>query len=202
MSSYPIGDRQKARHAVRQLQTLATEGKRTLEKGLILPDTTQKAIIKVTGVHDANQQIDALLGLSDELQKRHLERLQPLARDDFNAFCEYVSPDEPPESKWHIYLTELLQEIENDPELDRFILNVPPGHAKPMHVSTPVLMSSGVYKALGDIEVGEEVVTHAGRRRKVEAVHVQGELPLLKITTEKGRTILSAPDHPFMVGEA
>ncbi|UTC29127.1 terminase large subunit [Brevundimonas phage vB_BpoS-Bambus] len=199
MSDYIIADRIKARQATKQLHSLAAEAKRAAERGLILPENTRQGIIKITGVQEVNQQIDALMGLGDELQKRHLERLLPLARDDFNAFCEYVSPDEPPESKWHIYLTELLQKIENDPELDRFILNCPPGHAKPLHVSTPVLMGSGAYKPLGEIEVGEEVVTHAGRRRKVEAVHVQGELPLLKITTEKGRTIWSAPDHPFLV---
>lgn len=200
--TYIIADRIKARHAIKQLQELAAEAKRTAERGLILPDNTLKGIVKITGVNDTNQQIDALMGLSDELQKRHLDRLLPLARDDFNAFCEYVSPDEPPESRWHIYLTELLQKIENDPELDRFILNCPPGHAKPLHVSTPVLMANGVYKPLGEIEVGEEVVSHTGRRRKVEAVHIQGELPLLKITTEKGRTIWSAPDHPFLVDGA
>ena len=46
--------------------------------------------------------------------------------------------------------------------------------------------------------MGDEVLTHRGRFRQVLAVHEQGELPLLKITTGFGRTVRSAYDHPFL----
>ena len=59
--TYIIADRIKARHAIKQLQELAAEAKRTAERGLILPDNTLKGIVKITGVNDTNQQIDALL---------------------------------------------------------------------------------------------------------------------------------------------
>lgn len=195
--TYIIDDRIRARQSTKRLRELAMQAQRASERGLILPASVTEGIIKVTGTTDISNQVDALGTMADELQKRHLERLLPLARNEFNAFCEYVSPDEPPESKWHIYLTNLLQDIEMDPELDRFILNCPPGHAKPLSIETPVLMGDGSWKRLGDIVPGDEVVTDQGRRRKVAAVHKQGVLPLLKITTEKGRVIMAAPEHSF-----
>jgi predicted phage terminase large subunit-like protein len=196
---YPHEERARSRHAVDRLNTLAQEAKRAAERGLILPPTTEAGIIQLTGTSERSSQVDALTNLANELQKRHLDKLLPLAHDEFNAFCEYVSPDEPPSSRWHMFLTDTLQRIEFDPELDRFILNCPPGHAKPLHVDTLVLMGDGSYRRLGDIKPGDYVISHTGAIRLVTAVHDQGELPLLKITTAMGRVIYSAYDHPFRV---
>lgn len=196
---YPMAERVKTRASITRLIDLAGEAKRSAERGLILPEVTEKGIIQLTGTSDRSRQVDALTSLGDELQKRHLEKLLPLAKDEFNAFCEYVSPDEPPASAWHVWLTEKLQEIEFNPDLGRFILNCPPGHAKPLHDDTPVLMADGSWVRLADVQVGDMVVSHKGAARVVEAVHDQGELPLLEVVTERGRRILSAPDHPFLV---
>lgn len=194
-----MDDRAKARDSINRLNDLAAQAQRSAERGLILPEITEKGIIQITGVSERSRQVDALSALGQELQKRHLDRLLPLAQNEFNAFCEYVSPDEPPASAWHIWLTNKLQEIEFDPDLGRFILNCPPGHAKPLHVDTPVLMADGIWKRLGSIKVGDRVLSDTGTPRIVEAVHDQGELPLLKIVTAKGREILSAYDHSFRV---
>jgi predicted phage terminase large subunit-like protein len=201
MSLYTIEERQRARASVKRLQDLAVQARNAAERGVILPEATKQGIIRVTGTSDMSQQVDALSGIAEEIQKQHLDRLLPLAQNDFNAFCEYVSPEEPPESAWHVYLCDLLEKIEKDPDLDRFILNCPPGHAKPVHVDTPVLMGDGTFKKIKDVKVGEDVITHTGKKRAVLAVHEQGVLPLLKITTEKGRIVYAAPDHPFMVGD-
>jgi predicted phage terminase large subunit-like protein len=196
---YLHDDRARARSAVSRLTNLATEAKRAAERGLLLPDVTEAAIVQLTQTTERSRQVDALSMLADRLQKQHLDKLLPLAANEFNAFCEYVNPDEAPASAWHLWLTEKLQQIEFDPELDRFILNCPPGHAKPLHVDTPVLMANGTWKRLGDIVVGDKVLSDIGCARDVEAVHAQGVLPLLKITTVKGRVVYSAPDHPFHV---
>lgn len=74
----------------------------------------------------------------------------------------------------------------------------PPGAGKPVHVDEPVFMGDGTYKRLGDIQVGDFVMTHAGRPRRVSAVYEQGVIPTVKITTESGRIIRAAPDHPFL----
>ncbi|UTC29793.1 terminase large subunit [Bajunvirus bajun] len=200
MSVYSLEERERARRAVANLSAMQTEAKKASERGLILPDTTAQAIIKITGSSELSQQVTALGRIGNTVQTQHLERLKPLAHDDFNAFCEYVNPAEAPASKWHIYLTGLLQQIEEDPDLERFVLNCPPGHAKPLHVDTPVLMGDGSWKRLGDIVPGDHVVSGEGNVCKVTKVHEQGVQPILRIHTKHGRQIDSAPDHSFRVG--
>ena len=195
--TYAVAEREKARSAVRRLQSYAQEAQIAAMTLKPLPEKVAEAIRTLTGTLDTSKQIDALNHMSEDMRRRHLAQLKPLAVNDFNAFCEYINPEEPPESKWHIWLTQKLQEIELNPELGRFILNCPPGHAKPLHIDTPVLMADGTWKRLADVEVGDYVLTDQARARKVTAVHEQGTLPLLKITTKKNRVILSAFDHSF-----
>jgi predicted phage terminase large subunit-like protein len=80
----------------------------------------------------------------------------------------------------------------------RLIISLPPRHGKPLFVDEKVLMGDGSYKRLGDIVVGDEVITHKSRARKVVAVHEQGRLPTVKIKTRMGRCITAALDHPFL----
>lgn len=195
---YPHEERARNRSSVRQLNELAAKALESAHTGLILPTSVKQGIIRLTGTTDVSNQVDALNNQSERLRKHHLDRLAPLAATEFNAFCEFVNPEEPPESKWHIWLTDKLQEIEFNPAFNRFILNCPPGHAKPLHIDTPVMMGDGSWKRLGDIVVGDNVMSHVGLSRAVTAVHDQGELPLLKITTKRGRVIYSAGDHPFL----
>lgn len=196
---YPLEERVKARRAYSQLQDLAMRLQKAGAKNEPLPEATLKGIELLTKTQDPSLQFRTLLAMAEDVRSKHLAKLLPLARDEFNAFCEYTSPDEPPESPWHIYMTQLLEDIEKNPERNRFILNCPPGHAKPLHVDTPVLMADHGWKRLASVQVGDQVITHTGLPRKVTAVHEQGELDLVRITTEKGREILAAPDHPFLV---
>lgn len=84
---------------------------------------------------DASGRVTLLDAMGDRLQGQHLAKLKPLAAGEFNAFCEVMSPEEPPESKWHVFLTEQLQEVENNPKYSKLILNCPPGHAKSTYAS-------------------------------------------------------------------
>lgn len=72
---------------------------------------------------------------------------------------------------------------------------------KPLSVETLVLMADGSYKRLGDVEVGDVVITHLGRPRKVLQVFEQGELDCLDIRTNCGRSVTTALDHPFLTPE-
>jgi hypothetical protein len=197
MTTYSYDERGRMRNSIRRLHELAGDAKNAVERGLLLPETTRQGIITLTHTEDPSRQVDALTGLAEELNKRHRAQLLVLAPNEFNAFCEYVNPEEPPESKWHQWLTDELQAIEFDPALNRFILNCPPGHAKPLHVDTLVMMRDGSWKRLGDVKVGDYVVTDKARAGRVTAVHDQGELPLFKLTTAAGRVILTAGDHSF-----
>lgn len=80
----------------------------------------------------------------------------------------------------------------------RQIWNLPARLGKPVEVNQLVLMGDGSRRRLGDVAVGDEVVAHTGRARRVTAVHEQGRIPVLQITTHRGRVVVTAPDHPFL----
>jgi predicted phage terminase large subunit-like protein len=82
-------------------------------------------------------------------------------------------------------------------EIKRLVINVPPATGKPIDSREPVWTRRG-YIPLGDVVIGDDVLTHLGRWRQVLAVHEQGELPILTITTQSGRTVRAAYDHPFL----
>ena len=83
-------------------------------------------------------------------------------------------------------------------ESPRQLWMLPPRYGKPVGVDALVLMGDGTRKRLGDIAVGDEVVSHLGRPRRVTAVHEQGHLPSVTITTVGGRVTTAALDHPFL----
>ena len=80
---------------------------------------------------------------------------------------------------------------------DRLIVNQPPGTMKPIAEFESVMTQTGP-KMLKDIVVGDMVLTHMGRFRKVTAVHEQGELDVLKVSMNSARTVVAAGDHPFL----
>jgi hypothetical protein len=76
-------------------------------------------------------------------------------------------------------------------------LEVALGYSMPIHVDEPVATVFGDVR-LGDIEIGDMVLTRRGRYRRVEAVHKQGVIPIVQITTRSGRVVNAAPCHPFL----
>ena len=81
---------------------------------------------------------------------------------------------------------------------DRRAFVAPRSCGKPLAVDGMVLMGDGSRKRLGDIEIGDWVITDKGRARRVTAVHEQGELPAVRIHTRRGRIADAALDHPFL----
>lgn len=81
------------------------------------------------------------------------------------------------------------------------IIYGPPKRGKPGWVETPVLLGDGRRVRLGDVQVGDRVITGKGRARPVTAVHEQGDLDVLCIRTAGGREVFFAPDHPFLTAE-
>lgn len=88
-------------------------------------------------------------------------------------------------------------EAVTDGRITRLLINVSPGSTKPVHVDELVLTNQG-YIRLGDIKIGDMVMTHKGRMKEVLAVHEQGTLSLLKLYTFSGREVRAATDHPFL----
>ena len=81
---------------------------------------------------------------------------------------------------------------------DHLLFAGPPGLGKPVAEGTLVLMADGSRKRIGDIVVGDAVITDRKRRRRVTAVYDQGELDCLELRTHTGRSVIAAPDHPFL----
>lgn len=77
-------------------------------------------------------------------------------------------------------------------------INVAPGSGKPVSVDALVQMGDGSYKRLGDVQIGDYVITHMGRPRKVTEVFDQGWLEAVEVTDDYGRKTVAALDHPFM----
>ena len=84
---------------------------------------------------------------------------------------------------------------------DHILLSGPPGLGKPVSVDALVLLADGTRRRLGDMVVGEQVITKSGEAAAVLAVHEQGELDSVRIRTTSGREVVAAPDHPFWTTE-
>lgn len=154
------------------------------------------ALTALTDTPDLEQQHRALVAMAKTRRDQHIDWLTDLAPDDLTAFAEVINPHEPPPPHL-IFVADRLMEIEGG-DRDRLILSMPPGHAKDLDVETPVLMGDGSWKRLGDVEVGDMVITIHGRAREVLAVHDQGVRPVLKITTMSGRSVRAHAEHQFL----
>lgn len=111
---------------------------------------------------------------------------------------ETVSPGAIYMPNWHIdafadHLTAC-----KDGNIKRLIINVPPRSLKPLSINCLVTTKFG-RKKLGDIVVGDVVLTHSGKFQKVLNLSERKMLPCLKIKSESGREIVSALDHPFLL---
>ena len=87
-----------------------------------------------------------------------------------------------------------------DGDIKRLIINIPPRCSKPVIGSALIMTHRGLVP-LCEVVVGDHVWTHRSRLRRVEAVHQQGVLPVLRITTKRGRQVRAAADHPFLTAD-
>lgn len=68
----------------------------------------------------------------------------------------------------------------------------------PIWEEEPIAMADGTQKKLSEVTVGDRVINLDGKATDVVAVHIQGQRQSLKITTESGRVVHAAKDHPFL----
>ena len=193
---FPHAERAQFRLMFSNLEKMIEQAE-SVGKGLIAPPPGFFATLEgLTGTVDLEGQHRALVEVLAKERDAYMERLTALARKDLTAFAEVINPDQPP-ANHHIYLCDRLHDV-MDGKIENIGLSMPPGHAKDLDVDTPVLMASGAYKRLGDIRVGDDVITMHGRAREVLAVHDQGVRPVLRIATANGRVIRPHPDHLFL----
>lgn len=194
--TYSHADRAKARHLIKQtsdfVEALDEIGQGTRDFSPELAGI----LTNITGTSDLVRQRDALAALADRLARAHEEKLISIAPKDLTAFAEVYNPAEPP-ARHHVFLCDTLMDAAETPDA-KVAISMPPGHAKPLWVETPVMMGDGSWKRLGDIEIGDFVITHTGRAREVIEVHSQGVMDCLKIETRTGRVVYAEPSHPFL----
>lgn len=85
-------------------------------------------------------------------------------------------------------------------EIKRLLINIPFRSGKPVERSALVLTKRGLIP-LGEVVKGDLVFTHRSRWRRVTAVHQQGLLPVVRLTSRSGRAVEAAHDHPFLTPE-
>lgn len=86
-------------------------------------------------------------------------------------------------------------------EIRHLMIWTPPQIGKPVASTSMILMADGSRRPLSTIRVGDRIITHTGTPQRVTAVHEQGALPVLRITTYAGRETTAAYDHPFLTPE-
>lgn len=119
-------------------------------------------------------------------------------------FWSQVPGASEPVWNWHMeHMCETLQRhaervFAGLPKEADVIYNVPPGTSKPLWDGTSVMMGDGTWQRLDRIKVGDMVIGKSGKPCRVSAVHVQGELEAVQITTFGGRALYAALDHPIL----
>ncbi len=140
-----------------------------------------------------------------DLRNAVLAKAAEYAREHLTDYGRLVWPLLNPRTAlvWNWHMDAVCEHLEAVTRglIPRLLIEIPPGHSKPLDVNTLVLMADGTRRRLGDIAVGDEVITHMGRPRRVLAVHEQGTLPVVKITTHCGRVVRSEATHPFLTPE-
>lgn len=133
-----------------------------------------------------------------DAQLRELDRAD--AEESLHFFLKkawkYIDPA-PFTDGWVIdALAEHLEAVA-DGDIRRLLINIPPRHSKPVATFEMISTQEFGLIPLRDVVPGMHVLTHKNRFRRVLAVHQQGVLPTLRLTTRKGRTVVAAGDHPF-----
>ena len=136
-----------------------------------------------------------LYGTSKMVDRRLAERsLHQFVKQAWHV----VEPSVPYSDNWHIKaLCDHLEAVA-DGRIEQLLANVPPGTMKPISEEEYVVEQRRGRIKLKDVAVGDYVLTHRGRFRRVTAVHAQEELDIVEIKTAKGRVVRAALDHPFL----
>ena len=111
-------------------------------------------------------------------------------------FWKLLEPENELIEGWPLYaVTEHLEAITSG-QINRLLITVPPGFMKEVNVDEPVLTLRGRIK-LGDVVIGDSILTHKGRFRSVKKIADKGHQPTLLVTTANGRKVRAEISHPF-----
>lgn len=127
------------------------------------------------------------------------EAAKPLSLAEFTRkFWHVLEPDTALKWGWALDAMCLHLEAAARRRIRKLIINVPPGTMKPVYNESMILEQKRGRIAIKDVRLGDMVLTHRGRFRRVLAIHDQGDLNTLTISTHSGRELRLAPDHPVL----
>lgn len=115
-----------------------------------------------------------------------------------DAAWEILEPDKELLWNWHHDLICEYLEALHGGDIRRLIINIPPRYTKPVELNSKVLTENGARKPLSEVMVGDKVLTHKGRFRRVIKKINQGSLKCLRIKTWHGRELICTSDHPVL----
>lgn len=125
-----------------------------------------------------------------------------LARYDFDSYLIYMEKDRPAKNRFYlprrkqllkIGAVQLMQDMEDD-KLDVGGLSVVPGAGKAQPLYSKVLTPDG-FKAMGNIRVGDEVISGTGKVSYVLGIFPQGKKSIYELTFDDGSKCRCSEDH-------
>ena len=146
------------------------------------------------------QQLVKLALLQREERRKRL-KASFAAPGGLMRFIEYfwrvLEPVTPYVRGWAVDGMALHLEAVHRGDIKRLLCNVSPGFMKEVHVDEPVLTERGRIR-LGDVVLGDRILTHKGRFREVLRIADKGQQPTLWVTTANGRRVRAEVNHPFL----
>lgn len=184
--------REKHRQTIKVLTDLAV----ALERNVDLSPAQEGLILSLTGGSVAiDTRLNAAWDTLERTEAGYLTKLAAMAPHDLTAYHELINPHEPPATH-HYFLCDNLMKVESG-EIKTLIVALPPGAAKCVVKTQHVMLSDGHTKRLGDIVVGDEVITLEGRSKEVlEVIEVPAQR-LFQIEMEGGEVLECSHDHSF-----
>lgn len=167
----------------------------TLEKGGELTPQQEAFILNRTaGSIARDTRLNAAWDMQEKTEEAYLAKLAVMAPHDLTAYHELINPHEPP-AHHHRFVCEHLMRVERG-DLRTLIIALPPGAAKAASTRTIVKTSNG-NKTLGEIVVGDEVMTLEGRAKPVVEVIERPDEEEWILKLADGTEIGASPDHSW-----
>jgi intein/homing endonuclease len=142
-------------------------------------------------------------GCLDELFKvqEQLALAEGSLYEFFKAAWPYIEGNMPYVDSWHIRAIAEHLEAVYLRQIRKLIINVPPRTGKPVGQFTLLQKKDGTRIFIKDVQIGDYILTHKGRFRKVLAKYYQGSRDIYTIKTFGYRRVIAEGTHPFLTTE-
>jgi len=123
---------------------------------------------------------------------------------DFDAYLLFTERNRDPEDQYYLPrrkklygLVKKMQKLLDD-ELDILSISMPPGTGKALSENSKVLTPTG-WKRMGDIKIGDSVISGTGKETTVLGVYPQGKKPCYEVVFDDGSKAVCSDDHLWKV---